>query len=150
MPLDTIKNFVAINDRIVTAGQPTEEQMRDVADANVQAVVNLGLLDPKYCLPDESALATSLGTRYCHIPVRFEAPSVDDFDAFIAAMDNCSTERVLVHCAANYRVSAFIAVYGEMRLGWTRDQANAYILRIWIPNETWLDFLNTIRARAGL
>lgn len=150
MSLNNIKNFVAVNDRIATAGQPTEEQLRDVADAKFQAVVNLGLRDPKYCLPDEAALATSLGMQYCHIPVRFQSPTVDDFDAFVATMDNHSTERVLVHCAANYRVSAFMAVYGEMRLGWTRDQADTHIRLVWSPNETWRNFLETIRTRAGL
>ena len=61
MNLDDIKNFVAIDPRIGTAGQPTEAELRDVAAAGDQAVVNLGLLNPEYCLPDEAGLARRSG-----------------------------------------------------------------------------------------
>jgi protein tyrosine phosphatase (PTP) superfamily phosphohydrolase (DUF442 family) len=33
MALDDVKNYVAVSDRLGTAGQPSEEQLRDVADA---------------------------------------------------------------------------------------------------------------------
>ena len=48
---------------------------------------------------------------YRHIPVKFEAPAVEDFRAFVSAMDEWSDRKVFVHCAANFRVSAFVAVY---------------------------------------
>lgn len=145
MPLDRIRNFLAVNSRIATGGQPTEAELGEVAGAGYRAVVNLGLLDPKYCLPDEAASAASLGLDYRHIPVRFDAPTAADFSAFVAAMDELSDTRVFVHCAANYRVSCFVALYGEMRLGWTPDQADAHIRRVWTPNEIWSSFLNAIR-----
>jgi protein tyrosine phosphatase (PTP) superfamily phosphohydrolase (DUF442 family) len=147
MSLDSIRNFVAIDSRIATAGQPTESQLRDVAAAGYQAVVNLGLLDSKYCLPDEASSATALGLDYRHIPVRFDAPAARDFEAFAAVMDEWSGKRVFVHCAANYRVSCFVALYGERRLGWTADEADAQIRRVWTPNETWLAFVRAMRLR---
>jgi len=140
-----IKNFVEIDSRIATAGQPTESQLRDVADAGYQAVVNLGLLDPRYCLPDEAASVASLGLDYRHIPVQFDAPTPEDFDAFAAVMDEWSGRRVFVHCAANYRVSCFVALYGEMRLKWTSDEADAQIRRVWTPDETWSAFVKAMR-----
>jgi protein tyrosine phosphatase (PTP) superfamily phosphohydrolase (DUF442 family) len=82
MAVTDIKNFVLIDERLATAGQPTEGQLRDVAAEGYAAVVNLGLLDPKYCLADEAGLVASLGMHYRHIPVRFDAPTVDDFRAF--------------------------------------------------------------------
>ena len=146
MPVDQIRNFLALDDRIGTAGQPTEEQLREVAAAGYRAVINLGLLDPKYCLADEAGLAQSLGMAYRHIPVRFDAPAVEDFDSFVEAMDGWADRRVLVHCAANYRVSGFMALYGELRLGWTREQADGLIRKLWAPNSTWSKFLDEIRA----
>lgn len=146
MPVETIVNFLPIDDRIGTAGQPTEGELGEVAAAGVKTVVNLGLLDPRYCLPDEAGLAGSLGLRYHHIPVQFDAPTVDDFRAFLAAMDACEADKVLVHCAANYRVSSFMAVYGEMRLGWTREKADAHARTLWPLNETWAAFLERCRT----
>lgn len=136
-----------IDDRLGTGGQPTEAQLAEVAAAGYGAVVNLGLLDPKYCLPDEAGLAASLGLAYRHIPVKFDAPTLADFDDFLATLDGWSDRRVFVHCAANYRVSAFVSIYGELRLGWTPAEAEAHARRLWSPNEVWLAFLREARAR---
>jgi protein tyrosine phosphatase (PTP) superfamily phosphohydrolase (DUF442 family) len=147
MSLTTIKNFIAIDDRVGTAGQPTEDQLRAVAAAGYTTVINLGLLDPKYCLPDEAGLVASLGLGYRHIPVVWTAPTVADFEAFTAAMDALATERVFVHCAANYRVSSFMALYGELRLGWTRARADAHARALWELNDVWQGLLDACRAK---
>ena len=114
MALDEIKNFLSIDTpdggaRIGTAGQPTEDELREVAVDGYRAIINLGLLNPEYCLPDEAGLAAALGLAYRHLPVSFDAPALADFEAFVAQMDAWSDERVFVHCAANLRVSSFMA-----------------------------------------
>jgi protein tyrosine phosphatase (PTP) superfamily phosphohydrolase (DUF442 family) len=73
MSLDDIKGFVSISHELATAGQPTEGQLRDVAEAGFDVVVNLGLLDPRYCLADEAGTARELGVSYAHIPIDFKA-----------------------------------------------------------------------------
>ena len=143
--LDEIKNFIAVSDRLGTAGQPSEAQLRDVADAGYDVVVNLGLLDPRYCLADEAGTVASLGLAYHHIPVDFTAPQAGDLRQFLEVMDAAAGKRVFVHCAANYRVSSFVALYGEARLGWSAGQGDAHIRRIWEPNETWSRFIADAR-----
>jgi hypothetical protein len=54
---------------------------------------------------------------------------------------------VFVHCAANFRVSSFMAVYGEMRLGWSRDQADRHARAFWEPSRVWQRFVADARAR---
>lgn len=49
MPLTDIYNFVPVSDELATAGQPTEDQLLEVAREGFGVVVNLGLLDPRYC-----------------------------------------------------------------------------------------------------
>jgi protein tyrosine phosphatase (PTP) superfamily phosphohydrolase (DUF442 family) len=146
MPVEQIKNFLPIDARIGTAGQPSETELREAAASGYTAVINLGLLDPRYCLADEAGFVRSLGIRYHHIPVLFDSPTVDDFRSFVAAMDECAKDRVLVHCAANYRVSSFMAVYGEMKLGWTREQGDAHARSLWPLNEVWAGFLDKCRS----
>jgi len=147
MALDEIKNFVAVSDRLGTAGQPSEEQLREVADAGFEVVVNLGLLDPRYCLADEADSVAALGLAYHHIPVDFNAPQADDLGRFLGAMDGARDNKVFVHCAANYRVSSFVALYGESRLGWSPEEGDAHIRRVWEPNETWTRFIAEARQR---
>jgi len=147
MALDEIKNFVAVSDRLGTAGQPSEAQLRDVAAEGFDVVVNLGLLDPRYCLADEAGTVASLGLTYHHIPVDFNAPQADDLRRFLDVMDASAAKRVFVHCAANYRVSSFVALYGQARLGWSADQGDAHIRRVWEPSETWVRFIADARRR---
>lgn len=145
MALAEIRNFQAINERLGTGGQPTEEQLGDIAAEGYTAVVNLALLDPKYCLPDEAASAAALRLAYRHIPVKFEAPTLDDFRSFVATLDAWNGHRVFVHCAANYRASVFVALHGELRLGWPRERADALTHRVWLPNDTWRAFIARCR-----
>ena len=147
MSVEEIKNFIQVNERLGTGGQPTEDQVRDVAGAGYEAVVNLGLLGQGYSLPDEAGLVQSLGLGYRHIPVDFQGPTQDDFDAFVGAMDEVGGKAVFVHCAANYRVACFVGLYGEARLGWTREQADTHIARIWQPDEIWSPFIDEARKR---
>ena len=146
MPLGEIKNFVVVSDRLGTAGQPSEAQFRDLAAAGFDVVVNLGLLDPRYCLADEAGTVASLGLAYHHVPVDFNAPQADDLRRFFDVMDGARDQKVFVHCAANYRVSSFVALYGEARFGWSPDQGDAHIRRIWEPNETWVRFIADARG----
>jgi len=148
MAIEDIRNFVLVSDDLATAGQPSEAQMKDVARAGFDIVVNLGLLDPRYCLADEAGLAESLGMTYRHVPVDFAAPRLEDLDQFFDVMQLSRGKKVFVHCAANYRVSSFVALYGEARLGWSTEEADAHIRRVWTPNDTWSNFIDAARQRA--
>ena len=146
MALDEIKAFVPVSAGLVTAGQPSEAQLADIAHAGYEVVINLGLLDPRYCLADEAGLTRSLGMAYHHIPVDFQAPQHEALDEFFRVMDASRGRSVFVHCAANYRVSSFVALYGQARLGWSAAQADAHIRRVWQPNETWQQFIDEARG----
>jgi protein tyrosine phosphatase (PTP) superfamily phosphohydrolase (DUF442 family) len=152
MGLEGIKNFAGINDRLATAGQPTRAQLGEVAKAGFDVVVNLGLAGQTYSLPDEAGLVASLGLSYHHIPVAFDAPSVEDVRQFVDVMDACAAagRRVFVHCAANYRVASFVALYGQARRGWTAEQADACAARFWQLNDTWQGLIARVRAEWGL
>ncbi len=146
MSLGEIQNFVQVGDMIATGGQPSESQLKDVAAAGYQVVINLGLLDPKYCLRDEAGLVAELGIEYHHIPVVFTDPKPRDFVRFRDVMASHGTHKIFVHCALNWRVSAFVALYGELRLGWPRPRADAHMRIFWEPNEVWTDFVHDCRA----
>ncbi len=82
-----IRNLRAVSTDYVTAGQPTERELEELAEGGLRAVINLGLSDTKYCLPDEAGSAASLGLEYTHVPVRFDEPREEDFRRFVHALD---------------------------------------------------------------
>lgn len=86
-------------------------------------IINLSLLDPKYCLSDEASLIKLLGLEYHHISVSFQKPTLENLHNFFSVMDATKNKKVFVHCAANKRVSCFIALYGEIKLNCSRGES---------------------------
>src|SRR3569832_2459833 len=143
-----IRNYRAVDDRLSTSGQPSVEQLREIAEAGFTLVVNLALHDdPRYSLPDEAGVVRSLGMRYVHIPVQFSAPTHADLLAFFEVMARHEGEKVWVHCAANMRVSAFLGLYRVNKQNKTHKQTNTHKNNLWQPDETWASFISSTLAQ---
>jgi protein tyrosine phosphatase (PTP) superfamily phosphohydrolase (DUF442 family) len=140
-PLTELYNYRQISDEIVTAGQPTVEQLAIVAQQGVEVVINLGLADADYALPDEQGLVQSLGLVYEHIPVQWEQPRVENFEQFADCMRRHENQKRLVHCAANKRVSVFMALYRILEDGWSVELAREELEAVWHPNPIWQNFM---------
>lgn len=143
MSTQDIRNYRKVDESLITGGQPTEDQLRSAAAEGFQDVVNLATEDPRYALESESDLVQDLGMAYHHIPVVWHAPRDEDLAEFETCMKGLAGRRVLVHCAANYRVTAFYALYAVRNLGWTREQAKEFIASVWKPEkyEAWGKFV---------
>ena len=135
MSTDEIFNYVRVDDRISTAGQPTENQLRDAAAEGFTTIINLAPVNPPYTPANEAGLARELGLNYIHIPVAWNNPTDADFAAFERAMNETAGDRTLIHCAANFRVTAFYTLYARKHLGWSEAQAAALRDRIWAGSD---------------
>lgn len=143
-----IRNYRAVDDRLSTSGQPSVDQLREIAEAGFTLVVNLALHDdPRYALPDEAGVVRSLGMRYVHIPVQFSAPTHAALLAFFEFMARHEGETIWVHCAANMRVSAFLGLYCVIRQGWAQERAFALMNDLWQPDATWSSFISSALAQ---
>ncbi len=123
---------------------PTAEQMKEIADAGVQVVINLALTTSQGALPDEDNVVESLGMKYIHIPVEWNNPTRQNLDDFFSAMDEYKEEKVLVHCQANYRASSFVMLYRVLRLGWKKEEAIPVMEKMWNPEDfpVWQKFID--------
>jgi protein tyrosine phosphatase (PTP) superfamily phosphohydrolase (DUF442 family) len=74
-PLSALYHYRRISNRIATAGQPTSDQFPAIAAEGFEIVINLGLKDADYALPNEQALVESLGLIYESIPVVWQEPT---------------------------------------------------------------------------
>ena len=141
--IQDIRNFLQLNENLLCSGMPTAEQLKSVADAGVKVVINLAPFDPKTDLADEGRLAESLGMKYINISVDWEAPTRQNLEDFIKAMDENPDEKIFVHCRANYRATGFITLYRVRRLGWKPEDAFKDLRRVWNPDEypIWKKFI---------
>jgi protein tyrosine phosphatase (PTP) superfamily phosphohydrolase (DUF442 family) len=147
--LETIYNFKQFDDNLATGGQPDEVQLHAIGAAGYEVVINLGLSDAPYAIANERAILESLGLRYEHIPVDFETPEVEQFFAFRDLYRQLAERNCFIHCAANKRVSAFMALYRMIELGWTARDAETQMLQIWQPDAAWRCFMQQVLAQAG-
>jgi uncharacterized protein (TIGR01244 family) len=139
----TITNLTVLNDSLWSAGQPTRAQLAEVAEAGFEAVINLALATSDNALADEAEVAQSLGMEYIHIPVVWDAPQPENLQDFMDAMDARADEKVFVHCAMNYRASAFVALWRVLRRGWEAGEAFATQKTVWDLKEypVWEKFV---------
>jgi len=151
---------VAIAEAVVAAHSQFDRLVRVVGADRLKAlaaqgyglVVNL-LPDStaEYAVPGEREIVESQGLEYVHIPVDFKRPARTDFAAFAAALDRAPDQKVHIHCAANYRASAFYALYAVSRGHWSVDQAMAFIHGVWQPADfpSWPEFIADVLGPRG-
>ncbi len=139
-----IYHYQLLDENLSSSGMPTAGQMKEVAEAGVQLVVNLAPPDSPNAISDEAQLVNSLGMEYINIPVTWRAPETEALTRFMDEMEAHAGRKILVHCEANYRASAFIMLYRVLRLGWNKADAIPVMEKMWNPEDfpVWESFIN--------
>lgn len=141
--MNNILNYIKINENISTAGQPTKEQLQLIKDENFEVVINLALSSATNALENEDKVVTELGMTYIHIPVDFEKPKLSDAKQFLLLLQAFDGKKVFVHCAKNYRVTAFIYLYHKHILNTHFDNIDLSIFEEWSPNKNWQNLMKS-------
>jgi uncharacterized protein (TIGR01244 family) len=108
-------------DRVVTAAQPSEAQIRELAAAGFTTIVNLRT-DAEMTF-DQRALVESLGMDYHSIPVGSAGDVSADGARRLDEILDAAGGPVLVHCASANRAGALIAVRAALIEGMDADAA---------------------------
>lgn len=148
--LNSIYNFLEVSETIATAGHPTSEQFQSIADAGYQTLINLAPSNVSQAVPNEDEIVQAAGMNYVHLPVNWQKPSLDEWDAFVQAMESHKDKKIFIHCQANMRVSAFVMLYRHIKLGVALEEAKVPMLQIWNPDEghpKWADFIEEVLSR---
>lgn len=140
MPIQTILNTIFVTESISTSGQPSPSQFEDIAKAGYTSIINLAMPDSTNALPDEGGFVSEAGMNYFHIPVPFDAPKLEHLALFFKLMEALEGEKTWVHCALNWRVSAFMKHYQKSILKLT-DADCVPMLESWEPDDIWRKFL---------
>ena len=135
-------NFVAIDDKLHTAGQPDEAALATLGSRGYGLVVNLA--PPGVTPAKEAEILAEAGVRYVNIPVDWRNPTAEDFAAFSRALAGADGARVLVHCQMNMRASVFTFLHRVTHDG--ADPAEAYkaVAAVWTPNGRWAELAREV------
>ncbi len=138
-----IYNVVEVSHALSTSGIIPAERFQHLADESFEVVINLLPDGSEHAVSGEGDIIEGIGIEYVHIPVDFAEPKPADFARFARAMEAARGRKVWAHCAANYRVSAFVSIYGQRYLGWSAEKAQALIDQLWQPNDVWQAFIRS-------
>jgi protein tyrosine phosphatase (PTP) superfamily phosphohydrolase (DUF442 family) len=149
MTIEDSYNFRRISERLTTSGLVSAAQLGGLHDEGYEAVINLLPDDFEHAVREEARIVRDQGLEYVYIPVDFDAPTHADFEAFSRAMTALAGQKVHVHCAANYRVSAFYGLYALSNDLCADDEADALVQDVWNPTDypPWPAFIADERAR---
>ena len=91
--LKKIFNYYKVPDLFETSGQPNNKQLISIAKGGYEAVINLApnaIIEGR--IINEEAILKSNNITYIHIPVDFNNPLDEDFNKFLAALEQKSAK----------------------------------------------------------
>ena len=139
-------NYVAVSERIHTAGQPNAETLAGLGQRGFELVVNLAPPTAPDAVADEGKLLAAAGAEYVNIPVNWQQPTSADFERFSEVMNGARDKKVLVHCQLNMRASAFTFLYRVVHEDVAPEAAFAGLSQVWVPRDQWADFVHATLA----
>ena len=140
-----IINFVQFTENIASSGQPSREEFTQIASLGYKTVVNLALATSDNAIVNEGDIVTELGMSYVHIPIQWQKPTLEQFQLFIAVMQQQNNNKAWVHCAFNMRVSVFLYLYSTFYLCIPEETALQKLNQVWQPNNIWSQFIVDIK-----
>lgn len=145
-----IRNYREYSPTFASAGQPTEEQLEAVKQAGFERVIYIAFSNGRGALPAEDAIVKELGMDYVQVPVIWDAPTKSDFYTFVATMQREPDRKTLLHCAANFRASAFSFLYRVLYEDVPMAEAKADMNSVWTPNDTWRQLIFDVLEENGV
>ena len=143
---EDIRGWQRLDASTTTSGRLEPGDVARLKAIGVTGVINLALDDHPEALADEGGRLAAEGMGYTHIPVPFDAPNDEHFDAFERAM-GAADGPVHVHCIMNWRVAAFFYRRNLAR-GMPESEARALMRRQWEPDasddpraQVWAEFI---------
>ena len=154
---DSIKNRVedAYNFRrptpqVHTSGVINENQLTNLKAEGYIAVINLLPKKNDNAIANEKKIVKEQGLSYHNIKVDWENPTAKDYAKAITSSD--PTQKVIVHCAANFRASAFFSLYAYKNLRWSEGHVTESINSVWAIADypTWDTFIKNKMQESAL
>jgi len=130
-------NIVEITPRLVTSGQPSEQGLATLHARGIEAVIYLAPPTVADAVRDEALIVGRQGLVFVDIPIRFDAPTEQDYETFAAVLAALGPRKVLVHCQVNMRASTMVFLYRVLALKEDPNRAYEAVTAVWAPEGPW-------------
>ncbi len=121
--IENIDSYKKNDEKLSTAGQPTESELGLLADDGFEVIINIRPESEMLDLFDGKSIVENLGMKYFQIPVTFDTLTNEIIVKFIELMEEQKGKRIFLHCRKNVRVSVLLALYQIIKLGWEKEDA---------------------------
>ena len=135
MGVEKAYNYRLVDEKLATAGRLEPEQLAQLGEEGFEVVINLLPESSQYAVAGEQQSVEGQGIEYLYLPVDFAAPTREDYEQFRQLMQRAGDRKLLVHCAANFRVSAFYSRYAIETGRWSAAEADRFMVSVWQPDE---------------
>lgn len=113
-----------MNEQLTVGGQPSLEELRQLADEGFRTIVNLrteGEEDQPLSPEEEGTEVRQLGMEYVHFPVDKEQMNEELENEFRERLGTFSAP-VFVHCSSGKRAGAFVVMDQAIGAGWSGEE----------------------------
>ena len=137
---------------VLIGGQPSADQIRELADRGVTLVINCRTgAEQASAGFSESALAAKLGLKYIEIPLGGnEGYDPADVQALAAALDQHQAGEVLLHCASGGRATQLYTAYLVNSKGLSLEDAQQRLRDLGLIKPTGLERLTGRQTQTKL
>jgi protein tyrosine phosphatase (PTP) superfamily phosphohydrolase (DUF442 family) len=138
--------FKLVNDLVSCSGTLMKVDLESLKTEHYQLLINLLPNDSKYSRSDEKETIEALNIEYYYIPIDWENPQVNEFEIFESILQRNKGKKVHIHCAANYRATAFYGIYALKNESWSLKDLFEFTGSIWQISEypIWKRFVKNI------
>ena len=143
--LSQIANFQFVHEHLLTSGQPTAEQLKQIKEYGVDTIINLAFSDADPHLEHEDKICAELGLNYIQIPILWDTPADDQCLVVLDLIAHLVQEKMVwVHCAANMRVSSSMYISRQYFMDMDMPTTHEMMHQIWELNETWTGLIHAV------
>jgi len=143
-------NVVSITSRLVTSGQPSAQALAGLGAQGFEAVIYLAPPTVPDAVRDEALIVGRQGLVFVNIPIKFDNPTEQDYEAFASVLGALSKRKVLVHCQINLRASSMVFLYRVIAAKQDPHVAYESVANVWSPDDTWKHFSLGLLRKHGV
>lgn len=118
-----MKNASQVTEHILIAGQPQDDELRQLQEKGYKTVINLRGDDESGALDQEARIVEDAGLNYASIPVSPHSINETKVGRFLQTLSTKDALPAVVHCGSGGRAGIMVLLHLAITQKWSLQQA---------------------------